>query len=87
MSSFPDLLILRHLGARTHATAAEVGVACRMMAAEVRARLVSLESRRLVAGRNDSIASLRAPRRVYHAITEGRRAAGVSDVRSTPSTV
>ena len=45
----PDLAILRHLAARTHATAAEVGAACRMKAAKIRAQLVSLGSRRLVA--------------------------------------
>ena len=54
----PDLAILRHLASRTHASAVEVGAACRMKAAEVCARLVSLESRRLVASRTD-----KAPRR------------------------
>lgn len=80
MTPSPDLAILRHLAARTHASAAEIGAACRFTAAEVRARLVSLESRRLVASRSDKGAL--PPRRVYFVTGEGKRAAGISDARS-----
>ena len=76
----PDLAILRHLAARAHASAAEVGAACRMKAAEGRAQLVSLESRRLVASRQDKAAV--PPCRAYNVTAEGRRAAGVGDARA-----
>ena len=81
LASSPDLAILRHLAARTHASAAEVGAACRMKAAEVRAQLVSLESRRLVASRQDKAAV--PPCRAYYVTAEGRRAAGMGGGRST----
>ena len=51
MTPSVELTILHFLAARTHASASEIGISCRMTAAEVRARLVSLENRRLVAGR------------------------------------
>ena len=76
----PDLAILRHLAARTHASAAEVGAACRMNAAAIRAQIVSLESRRLVASRQDKAAV--PPCRAYYVTAEGRRAAGTGDARA-----
>lgn len=81
----PDLAILRHLAARTHATAGEIGIACRMAAAEVRARLVMLESMRLVAGRRDPDAIGAGAPRVYVITAEGRQKAGMSDARATPA--
>ena len=74
MTPSPDLAILRHLATRTHASAAEIGTGCRMTPAEVRARLVSLESRRLVASRSDNGAN--PPRRVYSLTGEGARKVG-----------
>lgn len=81
MTSSTDLAILRHLAAHTHAAAAEIGITCRMTAGEVRARLAGLESRRYVGSRQDK--STAPPRRVYYVTAEGRRRAGVSDVRAT----
>ena len=83
MTPSPDLIILRHLATRTRASAAEIGTACRMIAAEVRARLVMLESSRLVSGRQTPDASRGKLRRVYVVTSEGRRKAGISDARST----
>ena len=54
MTPFPDPSILCHLAGLTQATAAEIGITCRMTAGEVRSRLAGLESRRLVAGRLDA---------------------------------
>ena len=68
----PELTILRFLAARTHASAAEIGISCRIRAAEVRTRLIMLESTRPGAGWSDPDASRTAPRRVY-AVTGGRR--------------
>lgn len=79
----PDLAILRHLATRTHASAADIGIICRMTAAEVRSRLVMLESQRLVASRRGPDASSTAPRRVYVITGEGRRKAGVDDTRTS----
>lgn len=56
-------------------------ITCPMTVAEVRAQLVSLESRRLVVDRRDPDASRTAPRRVYAVTGEGGRMAGISDVR------
>ncbi len=81
MTPSAELTVLRFLAARTRASAAEIGISCRMTAAEVRARLVSLESQRLVAGRPDPDASRGELRRVDVATAEGRRKAGVSDAR------
>ncbi len=83
MTPSPETLILRFLGTRTHATAPEIGIVCRMTAAEVRARLVMLESMRLVTGRRDPDASRNGALRVYVVTVEGRRKAGISDARST----
>ena len=49
---------------------------------EIRARLVMLESMRLIAGRPDPEATKAAPRRVYVITGEGRRKAGISDARA-----
>lgn len=49
--------------------------------AEVRARLVVLESLRLVAGRQHKAEG--KPCRVFVIMGEGRRKAGISDARST----
>ena len=46
VTSSPETLILRFLAAQAHSSAAEIGRACNMTAAEVRARLVMLESMR-----------------------------------------
>ena len=83
MTPSPELAILRHLATRTHSSAAEIGISCRMTAAEVRARLVMLESMRLVAGRPEPDAPRGKPRRVYAVTGEGRRKAGISGARST----
>ena len=72
MISSADLFILRFLAARAHASAPEIGISCRMTAAEVRARLVMLESMRLVAGRCDPDASRAGTPRVYAVTGEGR---------------
>ncbi len=77
----PDLAILRHLATCTPAGATEIGIVCRFTAAEVRARLVSLESRRLVASRSEKDAT-GLSRRVFYVTGEGKRAAGISDARS-----
>ncbi len=77
----PDLAILRFLAAHAHSSAAEIGRACTMTAAEVRARLVMLESMRLVSSRQ--YAGTTPPRRAYVLTEEGRRKAGISDARST----
>ena len=82
MTPSPELAILRHLATRTHSSAAEIGISCRMTAPEIRARLVMLESMRLVAGRRDPDATKAAPRRVYVITGEGRRKAGISDARA-----
>lgn len=87
MTPSPDLAILRFLAACTHATAPEIGITCRMTAAEVRARLVMLESMRLVASRRDPDARGRGAPSVYHVTAEGRQKASISDARSKPSTV
>ena len=63
--------------------ATEIGIACRITAPDVRARLVMLESMRLVASRPDPDASRSAPRRVYLITHEGRKKAGTSAARST----
>lgn len=79
MTPSPDLCILRFLAACTHASAPEIGTACAMAPGELRARLASLESRRLVSSRSDKGAV--PPRRLYFVTGEGRRAAGISDAR------
>ncbi len=85
MTPSPDLAILRFLAAHAHSSAAEIGRACKMTAAEVRARLVMLESMRLVSSRQ--YAGTTPPRRAYVLTGEGRRKAGISDARATPFTV
>ena len=67
----PDATILILLCQRTQATAAEIGEACRMKPGEVRARLVGLESRRLVIGRQDARTLPLA--RAFTITSEGRR--------------
>ena len=67
----PDATILTFLCDRTQATAAVIGKACRMAPGEVRARLVGLESQRLVTGRNDT--RLVPPARTFMITGEGRR--------------
>ncbi len=67
----PDAAILTFLCAQAQATAAAIGEACRMTPGEVRARLVGLESQRLVTGRPD--ARLVPPARVFMITGEGRR--------------
>ena len=47
MTTVPDLVILRFLARRDHATASAIGAACAMAPGEVRARLVMLESHRI----------------------------------------
>ena len=81
MTTVPDLVILRFLARRDHATASAIGAACAMAPGEVRARLVMLESQHFIAGRQDKDTS--PPRRVYFVTAEGRRAAGISGARST----
>ncbi len=78
----PDLAIMRFLASRTHASAAQIGATCAMALAEVRARLVMLESMRLVSGRPDPDAPPGKLRRVYHVTAEGRRKAGIGDGRT-----
>ncbi len=85
MTPSPDLAILRFLAARAHSSAAEIGRACTMTAAEVRARLVMLESMRLVSSRQ--YAGTVPPRRAYVLTAEGRRKAGKGEARATPFTV
>ena len=82
-SKFPDLLILRWLARRTYAAAPAIGAACAMVPGEIRARLASLESRRLVSSRSDKDAT--PPRRVFFVTGEGRRAAGIIDTRQATS--
>ncbi len=79
MTPSPELAILRHLAARTHASAAEIGRACSMPPAEVRARLVMLEGMRLVSGRQ--YVGTTPPRRAYVLTGEGRRKAEAADAR------
>ncbi len=67
----PDAAILTFLCDRTQATAAVIGEACRMTPGEVRARLVGLESQRLITGRNDT--RLVPPARTFMITGEGRR--------------
>ncbi len=81
-----ELAILRFIAAHAHSSAAEIGRACKMTAAEIRARLVMLESMRLVSSRQ--YAGTTPPRRAYVLTEEGRRKAGIKDARvrdSTPS--
>ena len=82
MTPSPDLAILRHLVDRTHASAAEVGAACRMTAAEVRARLVMLESQRLISSRSNKDAPSGKPQRVYAVTGEGRRKTEAAGARA-----
>lgn len=67
----PDATILTFLCGQSQATAAAIGQACRMTPGEVRARLVGLESQRLIAGRQD--ARLIPPGRAFVITNEGRR--------------
>ena len=74
MSTFrqsPDTLILALLRDQAQVTAAAIGTACRMTQAEVRARLVHLESLRLVASRQDARSV--PPSRVFTITAEGLR--------------
>ena len=70
----PDAAILTFLCDRAQATAAAIGEACRMTPGEVRARLVGLESQRLITGRQD--ARLSPPARAVVITSEGRRKVG-----------
>ena len=81
MTASPDALILRWLARRDAATAPAIGAACAMTPGEIRARLAAMESRRLVSSRSDKDTT--PPRRLYFVTREGRRAAGISDARST----
>ena len=67
----PGATILAFLCDRTQATAAAIGEACHMAPGEVRARLVGLESQRLITGRQD--ARLVPPARAFMITGEGRR--------------
>ena len=80
MTPTPDLAILRHLVDRTHASAAEIGIACRFTAAEVRSHLVILDLMGLVSGRYDPCS--RPPRRIYVATGEGRKKAEAAGARA-----
>lgn len=75
-----ELEILHWLGARDHAAALAIGSACDMTPAEVRSRLAKMESLRLVSSRQDKTTT--QPRRVYFVTGEGRRAAGIVDLRA-----
>ncbi len=77
----PDAIILRWLARRDHAAAPTIGTACAMTPGEIRSRLAAMESRRLVASRQDKTTT--SPRRVYFVTSEGRRAAGIIDTIST----
>ena len=67
----PDTTILSFLCDRTQASAATIGEACRMSPGEVRARLVGLESQRLITGRQDT--RFVPPTRAFVITAEGRR--------------
>ncbi|WP_237479417.1 hypothetical protein [Lichenibacterium dinghuense] len=71
MISSPELTILRHLAARTTASATEIGTACAMSPGEVRGRLVMLETMRLIAGRHEALLVL--PTRVFVVTGEEKR--------------
>lgn len=79
MTPSPDLSILRFLAARTHATAAEIGIFCRMTVAEVRSQLVMLDLMGFVSGRQNDAAV--PPGRIYAVTIEGRRKVRLSDAR------
>lgn len=79
MTASGELAILRWLTTRIRATPSEMGAACAMAPGEVRTKLVSLESRLLVNGRQDLDA--KPTRRYYFITAEGRCAAGVNDAR------
>ena len=64
-------LILTYLAKRAHAPANEIGLACQMKPGEVRARLVHMESLRLVT--SHSTRGTVPPTRVYALTAEGRR--------------
>lgn len=66
MTASGELAILRWLTTRIRATPSEMGAACAMAPGEVRTKLVSLESRLLVNGRQDLDAK---PTRRYYFIT------------------
>ena len=70
----PDATILTFLCDRHQATAAAIGTACAMAPGEVRARIVGLESQRLIIGRQD--ARLVPPARAFMITSEGRRKVG-----------
>ena len=70
----PDATILTFLCDRPQATATAVGEACRMTPGEVRARLVGLESQRLITGRQD--VRLVPPAWAFMITIEGRRKVG-----------
>ena len=62
-----NLALLQRRGA---ASAVQIGIACSMTPGDVRARLVILETMRLVSGRYDMSTP---PRRVYSLTSEGAR--------------
>lgn len=79
--SSTDLAVLRFLASRTHATVPAIGAATGIVPNQLRPRLATLESHRLVGSRQDT--SARPPQRIVYATAEGRRAAGMSDPRAT----
>ena len=66
-----DKLLLMLLRDQAQATAAAIGKACRMTPAEVRSRLVHLESLRLISSRQDTRTV--PPGRAYAITREGLR--------------
>ena len=79
MISTSNLAILRWLAGRDSAAAPAIGAACAITPADLRSRLAAMESQRFVASRQDKATV--PPRRVYFVTGEGRRAAGIRDVR------
>ena len=66
----PEAAILAFIQRRGHVSAVEIGTTCRMTPGDVCARLVTLESSRLVSGHYDNSTP---PRRVYALTREGAR--------------
>ncbi len=66
----PEAAILTFIQLRGQVSAVEIGTTCRMTPGDVRARLVTLESSRLVSAHYDKSTP---PRRVYVLTREGAR--------------